>query len=86
MKDSKNCPKCQFAMSEEPKPFPVILQTVFGLNFLAFWLAFDAIRPHRWAVWAWCLSEIILGFFLIRARVRARGRVYRCIRCDSTLG
>jgi hypothetical protein len=80
-----NCPKCQYPMVQGARSYPVFLQTLFGVSFLGFLLAFDAIKLHKPIVWAWCLLQVVLGIQLIRARKKAQGRVYRCIRCDSAL-
>jgi hypothetical protein len=82
------CSKCGGPVTERPAhPYPVALTAVFGLSFVAF-LFFSqhpVVRQHRPIVYAWTAAQATLGLLLIRARLRARKRVSRCIRCDAAL-
>ena len=66
-------------------PYPIWLQTAFGLSFIAFLFTFDRVHTNRLVVWAWSLTQITLGALLIRGRLRAKKRVLRCIRCSGAL-
>ena len=79
------CSECKNPMALRQAPFPVMLQLIFALSFVGFLLCFDAIRAKRIFIWLWSAVQIGLGFLLIRARMKARIHIYRCIRCDSAL-
>jgi hypothetical protein len=82
----EQCPKCKGPLTQRSeRPFPVILQTVFGLSFLVFLFAIEKLRAHTMWLWIWSGFQAVLGSLLIRARVHSSRRVYRCNRCDSAL-
>ncbi len=84
--DADVCPKCGGPLADRPEhPYPVLLQALFGLSFLLFLIFFDEIRPFRTALWGWSLAQAAMGIALVRGRMRARKRVYRCIRCTAAL-
>ncbi|MBC7690764.1 MAG: hypothetical protein H7222_03275 [Methylotenera sp.] len=66
-------------------PYPVLIQTLFGVSFVVFMVLLDKIRAHAGMIWGWCLMQIALGVLLIRGRLRAKKRVLHCIRCDAAL-
>lgn len=82
------CPTCGGALSVRPAhPYPVGLTAAFGLSFLVF-LGMQGtpwILAHRNVLYAWTMLQAALGLALVRARLRARKRVYRCVRCDAAL-
>lgn len=83
---SGNCPKCGGALSARAAaPYPVLLQTVFGVSFLLFLWYTSAAQPNKNILIAWTILQLGLSVLLIRARIRARKRVYRCARCSSDL-
>jgi hypothetical protein len=84
------CSKCQSPLVERPAhPYPVLLQALFAVSFVAFLICFDSIRAHSIAVWIWSAVQILLAIALTRARIRARRKtwqcVYSCIPSDSAL-
>lgn len=83
-----SCPKCGGEPVSRPAhPYPVALTAVFGLSFVVF-LAIQGsafVLSHRAVMYGWTAFQAALGVALIRARLRARKRVYRCIRCDAAL-
>jgi hypothetical protein len=83
----KSCPDCQGPMTWRREfPYPVVSHLIFGASFLAFLLLYDQIRAHRLWLWLWSVVQIALGAWVMRARLRARKRVLRCIRCSGDLG
>ncbi len=82
------CGQCGGGLTARPAhPYPVALTAAFGLSFVVF-LALqgsELLLRHRVAVYVWTVAQALLGVALVRARLRARKRVYRCIRCDAAL-
>lgn len=67
------------------KPFPVLLQAIFGISFIAFlFLQGSGKLPTR-ALWAWSIAQIGLGVLLVRARYASAKKVFICLRCGATL-
>lgn len=64
------------------RKYPVLLQLVFGGSFIAFILLAERLSLKNWMLWGWFSIQVFLGFLLARARIRAKRRVYRCVRCD----
>jgi hypothetical protein len=88
MSENHLCPKCEGTLSEKPAaPYPVLLQVTFGVSFVAFLLLQDRLVAHtgRWGLWGWSGSQLLLGVFLIRSRMRASRRIRYCIRCGLTV-
>ncbi len=74
------CTKCQSPLIERPEhSYPVVLQSLFALSFLAFLICFDSIRTHSVYVWIWSAAQVALAFALTRARLRARRKVWQCV-------
>ncbi len=79
---SNCCPRCQREMVlRHPHPYPVFLQSAFGLSFIIFML-YHIRGP--W-IWIWCFVQVVLGLLLIRGRIKAKKIVFRCIRCMTDL-
>lgn len=84
--NTDQCHKCGGALSARPAaPFPVVLQTVFGVSFLLFLWYTSGTKPDKNILIAWTFLQLVLAVLLVRARIRARKRVYRCTRCSSDL-
>jgi hypothetical protein len=84
--DLEKCPACGAEMAwRQPHGFPVVLQALFAVSFLAFLLTYDRFGSHRYVVWVWSAVQMLLGALLIRARLRTRKRVLHCIRCNPTI-
>ena len=67
------------------KPYPVLIQTLFGLSFAAFlWFTTSTKLAPRIA-YAWTVAEVILGVLLVRARYASAKKVFICLRCGATL-
>lgn len=66
-------------------PYPVLIQIIFGASFIAFILLFEKFESYPTFLWGWSGVQVVLGFFLVRGRIRARKRVYRCVRCSGDL-
>ena len=62
--------------------YPVKLQIDFGFSFVLFLVLVDQVSISKWVLAAWCLLQIALGVALVRGRIRAAQRVYRCVRCE----
>jgi len=81
-----NCPKCGAPLRErQAYPYPVKSQILFALSFVFFLFAQDKIASNKIVLGAWCLFQIALGAWLIRGRLRARKRIYHCVRCQPDL-
>jgi hypothetical protein len=80
------CPTCKMTMVDRPAyPYPVISQALFGISFLLFMFFFQKAQESPLTLWTWTVIQVVLGMILIRGRIRARKREYRCIRCTSAL-
>jgi hypothetical protein len=66
-------------------PYPVLIHSLFGLSFVAFFFLFERVQQSRPIVWAWSALQVGLGILLVIRRLQARKRVLRCIRCDTPL-
>lgn len=66
-------------------PYPIWLQTAFGLSFVVFLFVFQKLARTPLALWIWSGVQAILGGFLMRGRLRSKQRVLRCIRCEPPL-
>lgn len=81
------CEKCNGPTRlRNAKPFPLRLQVIFGLSFVAFLWAQGAGKLPPKALWAWSIVQIILGVLLVRARYASAKKVFICLRCGATLG
>jgi hypothetical protein len=69
----------------QPHRYPVVLQLAFAASFVLFLLVYEKLQAHRAALWAWSALQLALAGLLVRGRLRARVRVLRCIRCESTI-
>lgn len=66
------------------RPYPVVTQIAFAVSFFAFLFTAEKIRANpslKWAIWTWCVAQVILGIQLIRLRIQAKKTVLRCVRC-----
>lgn len=81
------CPQCQAQMTLRPlAPYPVWIQFLFGVSFLL--LLFFGEKAQNftpYALWLWTAIQILLGFLLMKGRIRASRKVYRCVRCSADL-
>lgn len=70
-------------------PYPVALQILFAVSFVAFFFLAEKFqnewRAHRMWLWIWSGVQVLLGVLLVRARLRSRKRVLRCIRCSADI-
>ncbi|HLD99554.1 MAG TPA: hypothetical protein VJB59_04805 [Bdellovibrionota bacterium] len=83
---NQDCPKCGGPLATRPLyPYPILLQVLFGISFVAFLILFEQIKVHRQLLWLWSLLQLGLGILLVRGRIRARKTVLRCIRCSQAL-
>ncbi|MCC7441734.1 MAG: hypothetical protein IT285_08875 [Bdellovibrionales bacterium] len=82
----EGCPRCGGPLALRPvRAQPVLLQAIFGGSFLAF-LGFSSWGSlPREAAWIWTAAQVALGVALARARMIAKRRVSRCLRCDTAL-
>ena len=84
--DQDKCPRCGGPTREKPlRPFPVALQAVFGVSFIAFLILFEQVKTHIVLVWIWSAVQVALGIALIVLRKQAQKTVLRCIRCETVL-
>jgi hypothetical protein len=73
---------------KQAHPYPVAAQVLFGGSFVAFLLFSEKLfsqGSHRVWLAVWCGVQIALGVWLVKARLRARKRILRCIRCEQAL-
>ena len=81
-KDDLTCENCGGPMTwRQAYPHPVGRQIAFGLSFLVFLFLSERFRAHPQVLYLWCGFQALLGYWLIRGRIRARGLVLRCVRC-----
>lgn len=80
------CDKCSGPTRlRNARPYPVLLQTVFGISFAAFlWVQGSGKLPVK-ALWAWSFLQVALGVLLVRARYASAKKVFICLRCGATL-
>ena len=84
--EGDQCPQCGGPLVwKNAYPFPVVLQTVFGVSFVAYLLLLDRVKENRPLVWAWAAFQIITGVLLVRRRLMTKKRVLHCIRCTAPL-
>ncbi|OFZ83087.1 MAG: hypothetical protein A2583_12780 [Bdellovibrionales bacterium RIFOXYD1_FULL_53_11] len=80
------CPDCGAPFVERPLyRYPVAVNLLFGASFIAFILLFDRVRSNAVFLWSWCALQIALGAALVHLRMRAKKRVFRCVRCTPRL-
>jgi hypothetical protein len=81
------CARCGSVLaSRSVRPYPTILHAVFGASFVLFLFFFEQVSQRsRPALWAWCAAQAALGLLLARARLQAKKRILRCIRCREDL-
>ena len=70
----------------QARPYPSLLNVVFGASFIAFLLAFGKIQAQKFVVYGWSLFQLVLGALLVRGRIQAKKRVLHCLRCNAGLG
>lgn len=81
-----SCPKCGRDRVLRPEhPYPLILQVIFGASFILFLIFYQKLANSRMFLVIWTAAQFVLGALLIRGRLRARQRIYRCVICDSAL-
>jgi hypothetical protein len=91
LKFSKNqepdsCPKCNGPLSLRPAHgYPVLLQAVFAVSFVVFLMLIEKLKPWPILLWGWSGVQAILGYYLLKGRLRTRARVFVCIRCGTPL-
>jgi len=83
----ETCQNCGGLMAwRQAHPYPVLIQVLFGVCFVAFLLFSDKVaRYGRQWNYLWTAVGVVLGLFLIRGRARAKKTVLRCIRCNADL-
>jgi hypothetical protein len=62
-----------------------MLHVAFGISFVLFLFLIEKVQTHREVIWVWCGVQALLGYLLVRARIKARKRFLICIRCDHIL-
>ena len=86
MTSSELCERCGSRLTLKTlHPYPVVIQILFGLSFGAFLLFYETFTARPVILWAWSGFQLALGLLLIRGRIRARKRIYHCIRCERAL-
>src|SRR5687768_11949430 len=76
------CASCGGPMRlRNAKPFPVLLQTIFGVSFLAFLYVQGTGKLSTQALWAWSILQVAIGVLLVRARYASSKKVFICLRC-----
>jgi len=86
--ENTHCPSCGGEWVCRPlAPYPVLTQILFGFGFLALIIVDQSrIQIPSWIYWLWTGVQMILGALLIRGRLRARKKIYRCVQCRATVG
>jgi hypothetical protein len=80
------CESCGGPMRlRNAKPFPVVLQALFGISFIAFLFVQGSGRLPTRILWGWSILQIGLGVLLVRARYASGKKVFICLRCGATL-
>jgi hypothetical protein len=80
------CEKCSGPMRlRNARPYPVLLQVLFGVSFAAFLWASTSNRLSPRISYAWTAIEVVLGILLVRARSASAKKVFICLRCGATL-
>lgn len=78
------CAKCGRPSAVRPAaPQPILLQATFAVSFILFLFFADRLKSGAY-LWAWSVAQILLGGLLIRARMRASIRIFRCSWCERT--
>jgi hypothetical protein len=81
-----DCPKCGGELILRQKvPYPVLIYSLFGLSFMAFFFFYEQVQHNRPVVWTWSVVQVVLGILLTIRRVQSRKRILRCIRCDQPI-
>ena len=73
---------------KQSHPYPVLPQVLFGGSFVLFLIFSDRFfqaGANRGSLIGWCVLQVGLGVWLVRARLRAKIRILRCIRCSHTI-
>ncbi len=86
--DARNqlCEKCGNRLTSRPmRSFPIALQVVFSVSFIAFLLLLERLKTMPTLLWVWSALQLVLGGFLIQARRLAGKRILICIHCDAAL-
>ncbi len=82
MSEGDACPQCGGPLAwRAVSGYPVVLQVVFGASFVAFLLLIGRLQGNIPALAGWTCAQALLGWVLVRARLRAKARILRCIRC-----
>ena len=73
-------------ISKVKRKHPVALQLLFGASFLAFLVVTrDSAHSPKWLLWSWTAIQLGLGYFLVKARMRAKQRNWHCNHCQPSL-
>src|SRR5689334_20018859 len=71
------CEKCSGPMRlRNARPFPVLLQTLFGVSFAGFLWAQSAGKIPPRGLWIWSALQVVLGILLVRARYASAKKVF----------
>ena len=87
-KSEETCPSCGGPLTWRPAhQYPVGLTLAFGVCFVSFLFFSEKIAQQYGKQWTWIWSGIgvVLGVLLMKARLRAKRTILRCIRCDQAL-
>lgn len=80
------CKTCSGPMRlRNARPFPVLLQSVFGISFVAFLIIQSQHLLSAKLLWIWSVFQVAVGVLLVRARYAAAKKVFICLRCGATL-
>jgi hypothetical protein len=78
------CPKCGGPLALRPAhPYPIVVQVLFALSFIVFFLTAEKVKVYPTALGAWIVLQIGLGALLVRGRLRTRKRILQCVRCSE---
>ncbi len=80
------CPTCgNLKRLRNARPFPVVIQALFGISFLAFLWYQGTSDSNTRVLWGWSILQILLGVFLVKARYAAAKKVFICLRCEPPI-
>lgn len=87
LNEPQTCPQCGFELVSKAKhKQPVTLQVVFGASFVVFLIATNrGLNLPKWLIYTWTGGQILVGYFLVKARMLAKLRVWHCNQCRASL-